>query len=54
MISLHTINWRFYGNVNILKGGLVYSKKLIDKSVSPTYSYEIQMPFLWRVDWMAC
>ena len=33
----------FYGNVNILKGGLVYAKLI--NTVSPTYSYEIQMPF---------
>lgn len=33
----------FYGNINFLKGGLVYSHLL--NTVSPTYSYEVQSPF---------
>jgi len=33
----------FYGNVNMLKGGLVYANLI--NTVSPTYAQEIQMPF---------
>jgi starch synthase len=33
----------FYGNVNLMKGGLVYANLI--NTVSPTYATEIQMPF---------
>lgn len=33
----------FYGNINFLKGGLVYSNLL--NTVSPTYAHEVQDPF---------